>query len=101
MADGESKWAARVVQWRSSGLSAPMFCRDKDFTATALRYWGTRLKRTGVSKEVRLARIVSTGDPMVQDTAIVIEAGVLRIGVRRGFDPEVLRAVLMVVAGAP
>jgi hypothetical protein len=75
MADGESKWAARVVEWRRSGLSAPVFCRDRYFTATALRYWGTRLKRTGVSKEVRLARIVSAGNPMVQDTAIVIEAG--------------------------
>lgn len=37
---------------------------------------------------------------MSEDSAVVIEAGTLRIGVRRGFDPEVLRAVLLVVARA-
>ena len=93
----ESKWAARVGEWRRSGLSAPAFCEGKEFTAGALRYWSSRLKAEKVVKEVRLARIVPSSDPTVPDTAVVIEAGAVRIGVRRGFDPEVLRAVLLVV----
>lgn len=97
----EAKWKARVADWRRSGLAAPEFCEGKEYTASGLRYWASRLKAaSSPPKEVRLARIVSASDPMSEDSAVVIEAGTLRIGVRRGFDPEVLRAVLLVVARA-
>jgi len=89
------------VDWRRSGLAAPEFCEGKEYTASGLRYWASRLKVVNTQpKEVRLARIVASSDPTAEDSAVVIEAGTLRIGVRRGFDPEVLRAVLLVVAGA-
>ena len=98
----ESKWAARVLEWRRSGLSAGEFCAGRDFSAGGLRYWSSRLKAEKAAKEVRLARIVPSSDPTVADTAVVIEAGAVRIGVRRGFDAEVLRAVLLVLAaGSP
>jgi hypothetical protein len=94
-----AKWQARVEAWRRSGLSAPAFCRDKDFRDGGLRYWASRLRRetaAEVKPTMRLAHIVSASEVGL-DTPIVVEVSGVRVGVRRGFDREVLRAVLEVV----
>jgi hypothetical protein len=98
MTTTEAKWQARVEAWRRSGLSAPAFCRDKDYRDGGLRYWASRLRREAAAAEpvVRLARVVSSALPEI-DSPIVIEVSGVRVGVRRGFDPEVLRAVLEAV----
>jgi len=97
----QAKWAERVAEWRESGLSADAFCQDKDYSGGALRGWACKLRRVGGSKEVRLARIVRASDPLAEDTPVLLETGAVRIAVRRGFDPEVLRAVLAVVTETP
>ncbi len=104
MTETESTWAARVADWRASGLTAPAFCKGKGFSPNSLRYWASRLRKAepGTSTEgVRLARVVRPMPPSVPaaETAIVIELGAARLGVRRGFDPETLRAVLDVLGG--
>jgi hypothetical protein len=49
---------------------------------------------------VRLARVVRRAGPAeAVETPIVIEVGSNRVGVRRGFDPAVLGAVLDVLGG--
>jgi hypothetical protein len=103
MTETELKWAARVAAWRSSGQTAPAFCVGKDFKPGGLRYWASRIGKAGggeSAKPVRLARVVraSRTAPAVE-TPIVIELGAARLGVRRGFDPEALRAVLGVLGG--
>jgi hypothetical protein len=43
---------------------------------------------------------VGTTQPVAStETPILIELGTARLGVRRGFDPETLRAVLDVLGG--
>jgi hypothetical protein len=103
MTETETKWAGRVSAWRASGLTAPAFCVGKDFKPGGLRYWSSRLGNgTGDSpgKAVRLARVVrGAGPTAAMETPIVIEVGGARVGVRRGFDPAVLGAVLDVLGG--
>jgi len=36
-------WARRVADWRASGETFGGHCRDKAFSASALRYWAGRL----------------------------------------------------------
>jgi hypothetical protein len=103
MTETESTWAARVSEWRTSGQTAPAFCKGKGFSPGGLRYWASRLGK-GDQREpkprVRLARVVGTTPPAVStETPILIELGTARLGVRRGFDPETLRAVLDVLGG--
>jgi hypothetical protein len=92
----EAKWAARVDAWRRSGATAPAFCADKDYAASTLRYWASRLRhdapQTPSAGDVRIARVVraTSSDP---DSPIVVELGRARVGVRRGFDRDALRAV--------
>jgi len=95
----EAKWAARVEEWRSSGVSATEFSAGKGFSASGLRYWKSRLRRSGGRREdVRIARVVRAAHPGgVVDTPIVVELGRARVGVRRGFDAEALRGVLQVL----
>ena len=38
--------------------------------------------------------------PLAEDSPVLIDMGPLRIAVRRGFDPEVLRTILAVVTEA-
>jgi hypothetical protein len=91
----EARWAARVEAWRHSGESATVFADGKEFTASALRYWKSRLRRLERGRDdVRIARVVRSAPATVIDTPIVVELGGARIGVRRGFDAETLRAVL-------
>ena len=127
MTETESKWAGRVAAWRASGQTAPEFCEGKDFKPGGLRYWASQLRKgkdvtptrderaarvpqaaqpPAVAKEaappeqVRLARVVRARRPApAPETAVVIEVGATRLAVRRGFDREVLRAVLDVVGG--
>ena len=103
MSDTESTWATRVAEWRKSGLSAPAYCKDKGFSPSGLRYWDKRLAVTNTSShqtDVRLARVVRTTRKAEEaETPILIELGPARLGIRRGFDPETLRAVLGVLGG--
>jgi hypothetical protein len=104
MTETESIWAERVAAWRASGLAAPAFCKGKDFTPSGLRYWGSRLRKAEQEPpkpEVRLARVVRAAPaPAQEETPILIELGNARLGIRRGFDAETLRAVLDLLGGA-
>jgi hypothetical protein len=111
-----AKWEARVDAWRASGMSAPEFCAGKEFTTHGLRYWAYRLRRehsddlpneamttkterrsSGAKREIRLARVVEAKREV--ETAIVMEIGEARVGLRRGFDRETLRALLEMLVG--
>jgi hypothetical protein len=94
------KWSARVEAWQRSGVSARAFCEDKDFREGGLRYWASRLRREAAAEAkpaVRLARIVGGAAESDVETPIVVEVSGVRVGVRRGFDREALRAVLELV----
>jgi hypothetical protein len=102
----EEKWSARVEGWRSSGLTARAFCEGKEFTASGLRHWASRLGRVEPRRreraQVRVARVVRpVAQPAVErevDTPIVLELAGARVGLRRGFDRDALVTVLDVLA---
>jgi hypothetical protein len=59
MTETETKWAARVEEWRASGATAAVFCKGKEFAPGCLRYWSSRLrKRAAQGAEVQAARVV-------------------------------------------
>lgn len=97
----ESEWPARVSAWRASGKSAPEFCADKDYSATTLYWWASRLKREGQprvrrkSTSLRLARVVRTPpDETPNQAPIVLQVGPARLEIGRGADPATLSHVL-------
>jgi hypothetical protein len=109
----EQKWSARVEAWQASGQTARAFSEGKEYTASGLRYWASRLRRMlreaaavepktpskGAPKEVRIARVLRPSTATEEETPIVLEVGGVRVGVRRGFDRGALRELLDVLGG--
>ena len=87
-----------------------------DFTAGGLRHWAYRLRRNpgeaaGAKRArskagIELARVVRTPERAVSargsshtgETPVVVELGLVRVAVTRGFDDDTLAAVLRLVA---
>jgi hypothetical protein len=42
----EQRWAARVAEWKASGLTSTRYCEGRDFTPGGLRHWAYRLRKT-------------------------------------------------------
>lgn len=90
------KWAERVRAWRASGQEAGAFAAGKGFEASTLRWWASRLGR---ETPVRLVPVVLR--PSVEARGdIVLEVGVARVRVTKGFDGDLLAQVVRALGGA-
>jgi hypothetical protein len=113
MTDKEARWSDLVRAWRASGMTARAFGRERKISDSSLRWWAAQLeKRTGAAApapprgssrssspspaSIAIARVVRPGEPLPaeDDAMIAVVVGQVRIAVRRGFDPSVLRDVV-------
>jgi hypothetical protein len=103
MTETETKWSERVREWKASGQTAKEFAASRDFKPSTLVYWASCL-RTGASgsgrrkkleleRRVPMARVVRVAAPA--DGAIFVTVGAARVAVRAGFDPVLLRQVVL------
>jgi hypothetical protein len=101
MTETETKWSERVREWKASGQTAKEFAASRDFKPSTLVYWASCL-RTGASgsgrrkkleRAVPMTRVVRVAAP--SDGAIVVAVGAARVAVRAGFDPALLRQVVL------
>ena len=102
MTENESVWARRVEEFHRSGLTGPGFVQGRGYTVAALKYWEKKLKAAPPPRPLSLARVVRPGmvvEPTA-DAAIEVVIGSARIVVRRGFDPELVRALVAALGGA-
>lgn len=108
-ASTEAQWSERVTAWRNSGESIAVFARGKGFSDSALRYWKMRLSRppkengrprivplVSKSQAPRARAAVAAATP---SSDVVVEVGLARIRVSRGFDREVLVSVVAALGG--
>ena len=101
----EALWAERVRAWRSSGKTASTFAADEGLTLSSLRYWAARLVRKPAAPAMVRLVAKSAGPAVVMPVAdakteLVVEVGGAQVRVARGFDPELLRAVVGALGGA-
>ena len=117
MTSTEAKWAERVRDWRASGKSAELFAEGKQFEASTLRYWASRLKVAAqrassgnteaaplVQTTVAMARVARRREPRAPqgvfgDAGIAVAIGGATIRVQQGFDPKLLREVVAALGG--
>lgn len=104
-----SIWLERLGAWKSSKLSAEVFCEEKEFSVHSLRKWRGRqldAERRAAPRTESVAlgrvRVVSprlrVSNDRLGSTGIWIEVGTLRVRVEHGFDRSTLAAVLGVVS---
>ena len=108
----EKRWAERVAEWQSSGLTSMAYCEGRAFTAGGLRHWAYRLRKEAGMKAtslvrrpaVRLVRVERVADTTTSSapvsSALTIELGGARMAVPAGFDAPTLRTVLEVLVAA-
>lgn len=100
MTETERAWSSRIAAWRASGESARSYGARIGFAPATLRWWVSELGRRGIAipeaaSEVRLARVqVRAAGVVRSDSGVRLTVGSLGIAVERGFDVDVLRAVL-------
>jgi hypothetical protein len=101
------QWAARVREWKQSGQTLRQFVEGKPFKPSTLRWWSTRLRQRreeSPKPEVRMMPVRISGHAGIDESApalLFVEVGGARIGVRHGFDAELLRKVIAALAGQP
>lgn len=105
------RWAEYVAQWEASGGSARAFAQGHGIAQASLRWWKSELARRSRDEPARrspgptpkrelrvaIARVVRDGEqpPAEQEpTEVTVTVGEARIVVQRGFDAELLRAVV-------
>jgi hypothetical protein len=112
MTETETKWSERVREWKASGRTASEFAEGRDFKASTLAYWASRLRRVRAGAtprrerrpRVRMARVVRTAarpeaSAARPEDSIVVTVGTARVAVRAGFDEALLRQVVKALGG--
>jgi len=101
---GQKYWEGVIGRWRVSGVSMLAFAREHKVSYTQLVRWRRRIEAGRVDTPGRVTLIpvspVSMAKPgSASGVRICIGEGV-QIEVGRGFDGEVLRAVVSALSGA-
>lgn len=111
-----------MAQWRSSGQSAADFCEGRDFTASTLKWWASRIPRlqrarakqapdapplslmrvvTRESSEAMspmpVAAVSPSPSPRRPGAGVTLDVAGTRVLLDVGFDRESLAAVLEVL----
>jgi hypothetical protein len=95
-----AKWAARVRQWRSSGLTAAEFAQKVGINGATLRWWSSRLKtKPGDEGGVvsPLTFVEMTGSARSEPIEVVLGSGV-RLLIPVDFDAAAIGRLLDVLA---
>jgi transposase len=107
------EWRRRVERWKDSGLTAKEFAAETGINAGTLQVWQYKLKR-GARPTRRLERPKSPSSAILSslvevhapvstavDQRFEIELGNgRRVRVAAGFEPEALKALLVVLEAA-
>ena len=58
----EEKWQNLIEDFKASGKSQRVWCRERGIKRSTLRYWLERTDELSEGKEIRFARLVTGGD---------------------------------------
>lgn len=91
--------AALVHQWRASGLSASAFARRHGFAPQNLPRWAARLDSSSPAPAPAALTFVRL--ETAPRAPLVVEVGAARVRVEPGFDPALLREVVVALTARP
>jgi len=96
------QWAARIVEYRSSGLTLKSWCAAHDCTVDQMKYWLYKSNRaTSVSSTQVAPRFVPVAvKDEDQISSLVLRIGQAQIELHAGFDPKLLREIVRALTEA-
>lgn len=107
MTKTDEKWLERIRLWKESGQTAEAFAVGQPFKASTLKWRAAELRRAAEGGErygkgqagnakIRLARVVTRARDSAPQPGggLTVEVSGARISLSRGFDAELLTAVV-------
>lgn len=94
----QAEWSKRVSEWRRSGLSTAEFCRGRDFAASTLRWYSSRLRPRG-EPEPKTAMIAVVRDAVRSRDSVLVELEGALVHVPTGADLATLATVFEALRG--
>jgi hypothetical protein len=88
-------WAARVREWKRSGLTSAEFAERQGLNASTLTWWSSQLGRSAlaISRPPVVEVMVA---PLASSLEVVLASGI-RVAVPVGFDEATLGRLLTVL----
>lgn len=96
------RWQERILEYRSSGLTAAAWCEKTGCSISTMKYWITKINNANrhCDDETKWARCeIISGNPP-GNAAISIHVGAARIEVNPGFDHSLLSDILRVAVAS-
>jgi hypothetical protein len=97
-----AEWSVRVSEWRASGLTSKEFCKEREYSASHLLYWSSKLRskdgdvRQRPGRAVALARVVRRDQReavVTPGAANIVRTKRALVEVRSGVDRTTLATV--------
>jgi hypothetical protein len=96
MAEEISDWSARLSEWRISGKSGAVWCRDNGIGYYQFQYWQKKLRKAS-QPALKTGQFVPL---KVASTSLRLECNGIYLHVSSGFDPALLRQLISVLKGS-
>ncbi|PDO09197.1 MAG: hypothetical protein BLM47_13960 [Candidatus Reconcilbacillus cellulovorans] len=93
-------WAARIADYRSSGLTMAAWCARHHIRVDQLKYWLYRRKLQNPSPRAAGPRFLPLTVTEPSPT-LTVRVGSVHIDLKPGFDPQLLKAVVRALEEAP
>lgn len=88
-------WAKRIVSYQESGQTMKAWCAKQGLPIHQLKYWLYKAQKPQISApSAATFRRVSVTAPTMEPDPLWIQVGSVRISVRPGFEPQLLRDVV-------
>jgi hypothetical protein len=87
-------WRQLIDDYRSSGLTAPVWCQQKQLSIHKLRYWITKFNKAESRNESGQQWVSVKTDLPITTTSITVKVGKAEISVPQDFDKELFADVV-------
>jgi len=94
----QAVWSERIQAYQASGQTMKAWCAEQNLTVHQLKYWLYKAQRKGPAASTTTFRPVTVLRPSTVPDSLHIQIGVARIEVRSGFEPELLRDVVVALS---
>ncbi|WP_240421794.1 IS66 family insertion sequence element accessory protein TnpA [Paenibacillus periandrae] len=88
----QALWSERTIAYQASGQTMKAWCGEQNLTVHQLKYWLYKAhKQQNPAPAQTTFRAVTVTPPEPESDPLWVQIGPARIGVRSGFQPNLLR----------
>ncbi len=88
-------WKGHIIKWQRSGLSRSRYCKDENISYWSFRDWSKKLEELESSKVVRVPHEVYQGEQAIESSIEIVIHENLSIRIKKGYDCDTLRSLLV------